>query len=179
MRISGGTLKGLIIPRTSKHVRPTMEKMRLSLFSILGNITNLHFLDLFSGSGIVGLEAYSRGAVATLVERDKTTAQRIQKSIHTHHISLRIYSMPVEVFLRKKQALFDIIYCDPPFAYRYKADLLRKIACSSLITSKTLIILHHPKNEHLLLKGLLETKDIRHYGQSSLHFFTLPVEKVI
>ena len=72
MRITGGVLKGRSIKCPDGIIRPAMDKMKESVFSILSDITDLSFLDLFSGSGSIALEASSRGAnPVTLVEKDR------------------------------------------------------------------------------------------------------------
>ena len=64
MRITGGLYRGRGIKCPPGVIRPAMDRMRESLFAVLGNITGCSFLDLFSGSGIVGIEAASRGAAS-------------------------------------------------------------------------------------------------------------------
>ena len=72
MRITGGTLKGRMIKGPDGIIRPAMDKMRESFFAILGGLEGKAFLDLFSGSGIIALEAASRGAErVVLCEKDK------------------------------------------------------------------------------------------------------------
>ena len=76
MRITGGAYCGRIIelPESSMEIRPAMDRMRESVFAILGDLTGLSFLDLFSGSGIIALEAASRGAHPVVcVERDRAS----------------------------------------------------------------------------------------------------------
>ena len=77
MRITGGTLCGRIIKCPDGIIRPAMDRMRESLFSILGDLTGKSFLDMFAGSGILSLEAASRGATKIdLVEKDKLKINR-------------------------------------------------------------------------------------------------------
>ena len=81
MRITGGIYRGRRITCPPGIIRPAMERMRESLFSILGDISGVPFLDLFSGSGLVGIEAASRGAEPVhLVELDRNKRETILKN---------------------------------------------------------------------------------------------------
>ena len=93
MRITGGELRGRIIKCPDGIIRPAMDKMRESVFSILGDLSGKSFLDLFSGSGTIAIEACSRGAdFIELVEKDGTSS-----SGHSFYavISADIYSVSV------------------------------------------------------------------------------------
>ena len=81
MRITGGTLKGRIIECPDGIIRPAMDRMRESVFSILGDLTGKSWLDLFSGSGTIAIEAASRGAThIELCEKDKIKTPTLLKN---------------------------------------------------------------------------------------------------
>lgn len=157
--------------------------MRESLFSILGSVEGLRFLDLFSGSGVVALEAISRGAgAATLVEKERQKRRTIQGNLESvlgalgggdFEPQVRIVISPVERFIQRERGQYDIVYLDPPFAYGYKNDLLTKLAGSGLIAEGGTAILHYPKEESITPKGL-QAVDEREYGRSHLLFFRYP-----
>ena len=125
MRISSGILKGLeVITDTSLQTRPTGIKVRQAVFnSIQNSIREANFLDLFSGSGAIGIEALSRGArSSTLVELNprafKYLKQNTQKALD-RSLDLHIYPLKEDVssFLKKASThSFDIIWADPPYA---------------------------------------------------------------
>jgi len=102
-----------------------MDRMRQSLFSILGNMEGLSFLDLFSGSGIIGVEAASRGAQPVrLVEKDPRKRATIQKNIAFVESSIELVTAPVERFLKADRGSWDLIFLDPPFDFANKGEVL-------------------------------------------------------
>jgi 16S rRNA (guanine966-N2)-methyltransferase len=123
-RIIAGTAGGrrLRTP-TGERTRPTSDRVREALFSSiesdLGAIAGLRFLDLYAGSGAVGLEARSRGAgVVTLVEHDKRTVALIRAnvaSLRFSQVEVRAGSVP-HVLAGMPTAPYDIVFCDPPYA---------------------------------------------------------------
>ena len=93
-----------------------MDRMRQSLFSILGNLEGTSFLDLFSGTGILGIEAASRGAdPVLLVEKDARKKKTILKNISFVETHIDLVVAPVERFLRTNTRSWDIVFLDPPF----------------------------------------------------------------
>lgn len=180
MRITGGQAAGIRIETPPGVVRPAMDRMRESLFSILGELEGLSFLDLFSGSGIVGLEAISRGArKATLVERDRAKRATMQKNLEAVLGSLdfepmvSVVTAPVERYLLRVRESVDLVYLDPPFDYRYKNDLLRRLAKSGALAENSRIMMHYPGEETIEPAPLVKT-DERRYGRSRLIFLTHP-----
>jgi 16S rRNA (guanine(966)-N(2))-methyltransferase RsmD len=150
--------------------------MRESMFSILGDLNGLSFLDLFSGSGLVGLEAWSRGAgPVLLVEKDRGKKRDILKNIADLSPAPTLRIEPVERFVARNHTAFDVIYLDPPFAYRFKADLLSRIAVSPSVHDRSRILLHAPRQEQFSQESTgLTVEDRRDYGGSSVTFFRAP-----
>lgn len=127
-----------------------MDRMRESLFSILGAIDDRSFLDLFSGSGLVGTEAWSRGArPVVLVEKDRGKRSVILSN--TEGLAPRpvLRLEPVERFVQRNKTAFDIVYLDPPFDYPYKEDILRRIAGSKSVVDGSIVLIHAPASERL------------------------------
>ncbi|AFG38264.1 RsmD family RNA methyltransferase [Spirochaeta africana] len=150
MRITSGSYRGRRIACPPGVIRPAMDRMRESLFSALGPIEGLSFLDLFSGSGVMGLEAASRGAAGIrLVEKDIGKKRVMLQNIAIADQDIRISFMPVERFIRSWKEHFDIIYLDPPFDYRYKLQLLENLLSSRLLTPTTRILIHYPREDNL------------------------------
>lgn len=173
MRISGGSLRGRSVECPPGTIRPAMDRMRESMFAILGDIAGLSFLDLFSGSGLVGLEAYSRGAQpVVLVERDAGKRRTIVANLADLDPAPRLIVAPVERFLVRNRTNFDIVYLDPPFAYRYKRDLLQRVATSRTVRDDSRVLIHAPDGESLPdALGGLQRIDQRRYGGSKLSFY--------
>lgn len=172
MRISGGRLRGREVVCPPGIIRPAMARMRESMFSILGPLDGLSFLDLFSGSGLVGLEAWSRGArPVMLVERDRGKRRDIVRNTDGLEPRPVLRMEPVERFVARNRSEFDIVYLDPPFAYRYKTDLLERLARSPTVGVQTRILIHAPSSEDPAdgLQGL-EVYDRREYGGSTVSF---------
>ena len=181
MRVTGGLYKGRKIMCPPGVIRPAMDRMRESLFSILGNLQGCSFLDLFSGSGVVGIEAASRGACpVVLVEMDRRKKGVIEKNMAFVETEINLYAMPAERFIRlagKAGRRFDFTYLDPPFNKRNKEGLIRDAAKYSLPSQGGMIILHHPTAESYPeeVEGLKIT-DIRRYGGSTLTFYISPTD---
>jgi 16S rRNA (guanine966-N2)-methyltransferase len=122
-RIIGGTAGGrrLSTPRGT-HTRPTSDRVREALFSAVeswcGSLHGLRFLDLYAGSGAVGLEAWSRGAgVVTLVEQDRRTAALVADNARTiGFLRADVVAAPVTSTLRRAPAApYDVVFLDPPY----------------------------------------------------------------
>ena len=129
-RIIGGTAGGrrIATPRGS-NTRPTSDRVREALFSAIeswcGSLSGLRFLDLYAGSGAVGLEAWSRGAgVVTLVEQDRRTAAMIAANAHDLGFARAhvVTGSVATTLLRTPTAPYDVAFLDPPYA-RSEPDL--------------------------------------------------------
>jgi 16S rRNA (guanine966-N2)-methyltransferase len=122
-RIIGGAARGrrIAVPRGAA-TRPTSDRVREALFSSIeawcGSLSGLRFLDLYAGSGAVGLEAWSRGAgVVSLVEQDRRTAALISSnasSLGFHRADVRATSV-IAALGRQPTAPYDVAYLDPPY----------------------------------------------------------------
>jgi 16S rRNA (guanine(966)-N(2))-methyltransferase RsmD len=150
-----------------------MDRMRESVFAVLGDLSGLSFLDIFSGSGIIALEAASRGAAyIEAVEMDplkrKTLLENV--SISSERINCRFIS--AELYVKRSKKNFDIIFCDPPFPYRFKWDLIRDIAASPLTKNGSRLLIHRPREDfHDDPIPFLAKDDYREYGRSVVDFF--------
>jgi len=180
MRIAGGIICGRVLEVPPGVIRPAMDRMRESLFAFLGDISGKSFLDLFSGSGIMALEAASRSvSYIEAVEKDKQKrAVLLSNAAISENAGLaRIicHFIPVELYVKRaKDRHFDYIFCDPPFNYKFKKELLMNIANSPLVHENSLLMMHHPQNEHFEdlnfpegINGLkFQTRKL--YGRSAL-----------
>ena len=134
MRITGGTARGRALRgRLPEGVRPTSARVREALFSMLGqDLSNLSFLDAYGGSGLIGLEAWSRGAQVVVYERNRETARWIERQGAAMGAT---WTVRVANVLRAADH-FDIVYADPP----YSSDPEPVLAHLSTLTRRDLVI---------------------------------------
>ena len=128
MIITAGIYKGHKITAPDEKIRPTLSKVRMgvfnTLYSIIGDFNELSFLDLFGGSGIMGLEALSRGfKEVTVFEINKKSAEIIKKNYASLKIKPDLYIGDSTKLIEKIDKKYDIVYVDPP----YNSDLYTKI----------------------------------------------------
>ena len=183
MRITGGEYNGrkLIVPPGV--IRPAMDRMRESLFALLGGIRGRSFLDLYCGSGSVGIEAASRGAEPIVfVEKDRGKRTVLQRNLSFVQEQTEVYIVPVEHFLRRVKRSFDLIFLDPPFRQRGKVEVLQLIAARRILTQGGILAIHLSKEEEKgfpevlglgTAAGQLQLSDRRLYGGSLLLFYRL------
>ena len=117
MRVVAGVFKGrrLAAPRGTR-TRPTADRVREALFSILGDVGGARVLDLYAGSGALGIEALSRGAgSAVFVERDAKAVAAIERNLAAVGIEETVVRQDVERFLARADGAFDLVFCDPPY----------------------------------------------------------------
>jgi 16S rRNA (guanine966-N2)-methyltransferase len=128
LRIVAGELKGRRLaspPRRSAAVRPTSDRVREAVFSILGDVEGTRVLDLYCGTGALGIEAVSRGASeATLVDTDAGLARRNVRELGVGD-RCEVVRADARAYLRRTRPVFDLIFCDPPYklADRLEGDL--------------------------------------------------------
>ena len=118
LRISGGELGGrrLAGPRRGSNLRPTTERVREAVFSILGDVGGARVLDLFCGTGALGLEALSRGAAsAVLVDSDPALARRNVEALGLGDRAEVVRSDALRWLDRAPASSFDLVLCDPPY----------------------------------------------------------------
>ena len=175
MRITGGCLGGRRITVPGGTIRPAMDRMRESVFSILGDISGRSFLDLFSGSGIIALEAASRGAeYIEAVEFDPIKRKTLLENVKISPVCIYCKFISAELYVKRAKKTFDIIFLDPPFPYRFRNDLIGSIASSALMHVDSLLILHLPAEDSrdVAPPGLV-LKDSREYGRSVINFYQI------
>jgi len=179
MRITGGIYKGrtIEIPTGQLEIRPAMDRMRESVFAVLGDLSGLSFLDLFSGSGIIALEAASRGANPVVcVERDRGKFPMLLKNVSIAELKeerrIECKAQPVELFIARNKTSFDIAFLDPPFPYAFRLELLRSLEKGSAISPGGLVLIHFPHEDRLPREiGALVLEDERVYGRSIVRFY--------
>ena len=179
MRITGGKLKGRVTqtPYGQMAIRPAMDKMRESVFAILDPVLEgKSFLDLFSGSGTIALEAVSHGANdVSLCEMDKSKAKIVFSNVKmAEEVGVRIkcHFMAVELFLKRCKGKYDFIFMDPPFPYKFRKELIETAGKRELLNEDGKLLIHYPEEDALPDRiGNLELVDKRIYGRSIVNFY--------
>jgi 16S rRNA (guanine966-N2)-methyltransferase len=174
MRITGGKYGSRQIKCPKGIIRPAMDRMRESMFSILGDLHGLSFLDLFTGSGCIGIEAASRGASPVhLVEKDYIKKKVILDNLSLVEEENRLFLMPAEKFIKRCESQYDIIHLDPPFPLKGKETFLRLCEEKGILKPEGVLMMHYPDEESFPeVIGSFRRFDLRAYGRSQLIFYT-------
>lgn len=185
MRIIGGVAKGRVLyfPARSKE-RPTSDFLREALSNLLGSISGKLFLDLFAGSGSVGLEAVSRGAKEVyFIEKNKILAEAVEKNIKICGFEKKCCVIKTDVRsglneLFKKKYKFDIIFADPPYDNGLVEKTLKLLQGYPVFNEKALIVIQHSTREdfgsvlaeNICGKTGWHQTDQRKYGDNAISF---------
>jgi 16S rRNA (guanine966-N2)-methyltransferase len=149
MRILGGKYKGKNIKAgASLAIRPLTNRLKESIFNVLDDfIHEKKVLDLFAGSGSLGIEAYSRGAKSvTFVENSRLAITQLKNNLHHIGIpqnNIRTYKKDVITFCQTESESYDLIFTDPPFNFNWLQNLIDHIMQSNLLQRDGLLLLHH------------------------------------
>ena len=156
MRIISGKARGTkLYTLEGTNTRPTLDRVKESIFNIIQNeIEGATVLDLFAGSGAIGLECLSRGAKkAILCDKSKEAVEIIKRNIEKTHMEecAKIINTDFETCLEKlKNEQFDIIYIDPPYATDYIFKSLKKIKEIGISKKESLIIIETDDEQRIL-----------------------------
>lgn len=179
LRIIGGNLKRkkLFTPK-GMVTRPTSDRVKEALFNILGpHITNASVLDLFAGSGALGLEALSRGAKEALfIDNDHAALTIIDRNIASCRLNTNAVSMRCNILqdLRCIQTAgrhFNLVFMDPPYARDMIVKTLHKLDTIDILKKNAMIVIEHSSGESVP-KALARFSliDQRKYGKTMLSF---------
>lgn len=155
MKILTGYLKGKAIQfRQNPKLRPTSDKVRKAIFDMLqGALQDKNVLDLFSGTGALGIEALSAGAArATFVEMNKNQCQKIKENLIRLELTEKAEAVNLDAIaaigsFAREGAFYDIIFLDPPYEQEWGRRTLEALSESSILHEDTLIILECNKRE--------------------------------
>jgi 16S rRNA (guanine966-N2)-methyltransferase len=179
MRIISGKARGTkLYTLAGTATRPTLDRVKESLFNIIQNdIEDSTVLDLFSGSGAIGLEFLSRGAKrAVLCDSSKDAIKIIKQNVQKTHFEekVEVYNMEFTKLVERLQnQKFDIIYIDPPYATDFIKISLEKIIEYELVNENTKIIVETDDETRILNqieKMDVEITDKRKYGRATIIF---------
>ena len=161
-----------------KEARPTSGRVLLALFSILGPLEGRSFLDLFAGTGRVGLEAMRRGAGPVVwVESVKARAQALEKNLPHDGSGTLVLSLELRravLWLARRGRRFDVLFADPPYYEGWGADLLSVRGLGGLLAPGGVLVVEHSVREALALTPDWTLNFRRDYGETALSFLNRP-----
>ena len=177
MRVISGTARGIRLktPEGLK-TRPTSDRVKEAIFSVIQfEVEGSRFLDLFAGSGQMGIEALSRGAVsAVFVDGRREACKLVQDNLKTTKLerNAQVVQSDYLSYLEHCRQTFDIIFLDPPYAEEFLENSLKKISEIDILSSRGIIICERPADKLLDLEipGLQRGKDYR-YGKTWVTMF--------
>ena len=178
LRITGGQFGSRIIATPdSKKTHPMGDRIRSSLFNILGDLSNSRVLDAFAGSGSMGLEALSRGAAhATFIEKDRVASKIIAENAKLLGVSSKVTIINASIAgwddttSEAKQKRFDYIFIDPPY---HDLQLSTVDRLAKHVLPNGLMVLSYPGRESVPTVNRVVVVDKRSYGDAALAFYRL------
>jgi 16S rRNA (guanine966-N2)-methyltransferase len=181
MRITGGQIRGrrLASPK-GKDIRPTADKVREAIFSLIGqDLTDYEVLDLFAGTGSLGIEALSRGASRALfIDLNHQALELINKNLAL--CGYESLGMVLRWDLRrglpwKKRIMgdqFNLVFMDPPYGQALISSMLKELIKRNMITSPSLVVIESAISDPLPTKmEELHLRDTKHYGETKIDIY--------
>jgi 16S rRNA (guanine966-N2)-methyltransferase len=181
MRVIAGDAGGLRLAVPKRGVRPTMDRVKAAIFSSLGDaVIDAQVLDLFAGSGALGIEALSRGAASVLfVEEDRQSVEVIEKNLAKTKFEGRIRQQDVFEFLRISSGTekFQIIFADPPYektksGERFTEKLLANETLPRLLNRDGIVVLEKRPGEALPETKVWRVVRQKKYGATEVLFLS-------
>ncbi len=185
MRVIAGSARGrrLKAPRDrGGRIRPSSDLVRGAMFSALASMgaDMSRVLDLYAGSGALGIEALSRGGDACdFVERDAAACAVIRENLAATGFADRgrVYQMPTERALKRLEGLYTLVLADPPYADVSAASLLVALGNSALVKPGTVLVLEHSSREEPPANlGRLSLTSVRRHGDSAVSIYLWEVD---
>lgn len=178
MRITGGEARGRIVPSPEGlGVRPTASKIRQAFFNILQTrVGESDFLDVFAGTGLMGLEALSRGAASLVsIEADRSMARSLKESLKLLGFDGEVICGDYRHILTTLPPLkFDIIFADPPYKTNYPNGVVEMVERCALLKPEGVLAIEHKRDfKFVQTESALKMYDRRQYGTTAISFFRL------
>ena len=187
MRITGGSARGrkLAAPKSGQaHIRPTCDRVREALFNILADrIDGSNVLDLFAGTGAIGIEALSRGAsFALFVDQSLEAGRLIETNLRTcfHrpqaafvqlNLAASVHLQPVQTRM-PPATRFDLVFMDPPYQKKLAEHMLAVVQKSDILANNALVIVEEHRSVILPAEvGVLTILDQRRYGETRIWLY--------
>jgi len=172
MRIDSGKFKGRkLIENKYKHIRPTTDKVRQALFVKLQFfLPEKKVLDLFCGTGAMGIEALSRGASdVTFVDKDYRSVSLTRGNLRNIGIEHKVHKCDALMFLETCKEKFDLIIVDPPYKSGLYTDVVKKIFEKNLLESGGIVVCEHSIDDTFAPSGFV-VFDEKKYGDIVLTY---------
>ncbi len=173
MRIVAGKYRGRKLTAFAGFdVRPTPDRVKESLFQILSpRLAGARVLDLFAGSGALGLEALSRGAADVLFNDESAeSAKLLRKNLALLKEERTVWRLPFAECLSRAEGAFDLIFCDPPYREDYCGEILTRVAERGLLVEGGLVVYESEREEAPAAGWRLFGS--RSYGRTKIFLFS-------
>jgi 16S rRNA (guanine966-N2)-methyltransferase len=181
MRITGGQMKGRLLasPR-GLNIRPTTDRVREAIFSIIGqNLSGLKVLDLFAGTGSLGLEALSRGALRSVfIDNSQQSVNLIKKNLALcgYQDLGAILRRDLKKGIPRNHPLltesFDLIFLDPPYGKNFITILLEKLSTTDMLSSRSRVVAESSRTDKpSVCFGNIKMVDTRLYGDTRINIY--------
>jgi len=181
MRVIAGSAGGLRLEVPKTNVRPTMDRVKAAIFSSLGEmVVGARVLDLFAGTGALGIEALSRGAAsATFVDDERMSARAIEANLKRTKFNGTVREYDVFDFIGNARAQFDLIFADPPYEKMRSGEaftdlLMNEAKLAALLAPEGLFVLEKRPDEEIPPAALWEITRARKYGATEVLFLRHP-----
>ncbi len=177
VRIVGGTRGGRVLRAPAgRDTRPTSEKVREALFNILGSVEGDHVLDLFAGSGGLGIEALSRGAAhVTFVDAGKPALTAVRANLKELGLDSHAKVVAGDAVSHAARLVpeqpWRIVFIDPPYASELASRAVLALPVANLARGAVIVIEHDRRNAPPDAMGSLLRTDQRRYGDTMISFF--------
>ncbi len=181
VRITGGTAKGRrLLTAKGMSIRPTSDKVREAIFNIIGQeLSDLFVLDLFAGTGSLGIESLSRNAAcAIFVDKSPSAINLIKKNLalccyeNISHVIKKDLRKGIGQTLFSLKDTFDLVFIDPPYRKKLIPPLLTEISSVLSLSDDARIIAESSRDEDLPPSvGCLNKTDVRIYGDTQICFY--------
>ena len=182
MRVITGKYRNkiLCVPK-GKSTRPTTDKIRESMFDVISSryfIEDAKILDLFSGTGSLGIEALSRGgASAVFVEKNPESVVITRKNVSCVSEPTEVYNTDWKVAVRKLEGRkFDLIFIDPPYGLHIEQDVVSEILKKNILSSDGCIVVEHSADNKLCFDENVFSVYIKDYSGTSVTYLSLQTD---
>ncbi len=181
VRVIAGTLRGrrLMGPPRGAETRPTADRVREAVFSVVGaTVEGARVLDLFAGTGAMGIEALSRGAAhAVFIESDRGLCETIQTNLENLEITerARVLRRDVRRAIKTAPGPFDLVFIDPPYGHLLEREALGGLVAHGMLAPDALVLVEHAAREIVapptLAAEFLTAGPTRTYGDAAITCF--------
>lgn len=172
MRVNSGKWKGRLL-NVPKGTRPTTDRVKEAVFSIIGPVQNFRILDLYAGSGSLGIEALSRGASSVVfVEKSRQALKLLSANIpEPAEDDCELVLEDVFSYLNRTDVSFNLVFCDPPYNKVDYGMLVEAFDRSAAIGTDTLVMLEADRFHEFPCPAGLILYDKRRFGDNLIYFY--------